>query len=62
MIRFDEDGDGKISREELGSLMRDLTSEADGLSEADLDQWLLELDLDGNGTLDYDEFSKVFDE
>ena len=49
----DGDGDGRISANELGSVMRSLGHHA---SERDLEQMMASADLDGDGKLDFAEF------
>ena len=53
---FDKDGDGLITTKELGIVMRCL-----GLNptEDEVQQLINELDLDGNGTVDFPEFSFI---
>nr|GMD18368.1 Calmodulin [Ipomoea batatas] len=50
---FDKDGDGCITRKELGTMMRSL---GENPSEADLQDMINEVDADGNGTIDFSEF------
>ena len=50
---FDKDRDGKITTKEVGTLMRNLGQNA---SEEELKQMIREVDLDGNGTIDFKEF------
>jgi len=50
---FDKNGDGAIDAKELGALMKKL-----GLTptDAELQDMINEIDYDGNGTIDFDEF------
>nr|GLL32140.1 calmodulin-like protein 2 isoform X2 [Ipomoea trifida] len=50
---FDKDGDGCITRKELGTMMRSL---GENPSEADLQDMINEVDADGDGTIDFSEF------
>ncbi|XP_012853869.1 PREDICTED: calmodulin-2/4-like [Erythranthe guttata] len=50
---FDKDGDGCINIEELGIVMRSLDQNP---SEKELRDMINEVDSDGNGTIDFDEF------
>ena len=50
---FDKDRDGKITTKEVGTLMRNLGQNP---SEEELKQMIREVDLDGNGTIDFKEF------
>ena len=50
---FDKDGDGRITAKELGTVMRSLGQNP---SEAELQDMVNEVDLDGNGTIEFDEF------
>lgn len=50
---FDPDGDGSITVEELGQVIRSLGQNP---SEADLQDMINEVDVDGNGDIDFDEF------
>ncbi|KAJ2188542.1 RAS1 protein, partial [Coemansia sp. RSA 521] len=50
---FDKDGNGSISAEELGVVMKSLGPTP---SEQDLVDMINEVDVDGNGTIDFDEF------
>ncbi|KAF1345104.1 putative calmodulin [Delphinella strobiligena] len=53
---FDKDGDGSISVEELGEVMRSL-----GLnpSNEDLQDIVAEIDVDNNGVIEFDEFFAI---
>ena len=50
---FDKDNNGKITTKELGTVMRNLGQNP---SEEELKQMIREVDLDGNGTIDFKEF------
>lgn len=50
---FDKNGDGTISTKELGMVMRTLGQNP---SEAELADLIAEIDQDGNGEIDFDEF------
>ncbi|OJJ59963.1 hypothetical protein ASPSYDRAFT_44365 [Aspergillus sydowii CBS 593.65] len=50
---FDKDGNGDISAEELGEVMRSLGQNP---TETELKDMVDELDLDRTGTIDFDEF------
>jgi len=50
---FDKDGDGVITTKELGTVMRSLGQNP---SEVELQDMINEVDQDGNGTLDFEEF------
>jgi len=52
----DTDGGGDISREELGELISTLGLKA---SQEELDRMIDEIDKDGDGTIDFDEFCSV---
>lgn len=49
----DKDGSGSIDKEELGSVMHELGKD---LSEEELSALMEQLDVDGNGDIDFDEF------
>ncbi|BFZ19131.1 hypothetical protein BsWGS_22170 [Bradybaena similaris] len=53
---FDKDGDGSISTEELGTVMRNLGQFP---SVDELNQMLQEIDIDGDGTFSFEEFVQV---
>jgi calmodulin len=50
---FDKDRNGKITSKELGTVMRGLGQNP---TEEELKQIIREVDLDGNGTIDFKEF------
>nr|CAD7196291.1 unnamed protein product [Timema douglasi] len=50
---FDKDGDGSITQEELGRVMRSLGQFARG---EELQQMVLEVDVDGDGNVSFEEF------
>jgi Ca2+-binding EF-hand superfamily protein len=50
---FDKDRDGKITTKELGTVMRNLGQNP---TEIELIEMINEVDLDGNGTIDFKEF------
>jgi calmodulin len=53
---FDRDGNGEITRKELGLVMR---SVGDNPSEAQLLELITEVDTDGSGTIDFSEFLQI---
>ena len=57
---FDENGDGTLSAEELHTFMKHM---GEPITDGDIGTFLKKVDLDGNGVIDYWEFSKfVMDE
>lgn len=50
---FDRDRDGKITSKELGTVMKNLGQNP---SETELEEMIKQVDLDGNGTIDFKEF------
>merc|ERR1711939_842822 len=50
---FDEDGEGTIGREELGQLLEAL---GENLTPPEVDEMMAEVDEDGSGQIDFDEF------
>ncbi|XP_069699009.1 calmodulin-like isoform X2 [Periplaneta americana] len=53
---FDKDGDGSITQEELGRVMRSLGQFA---REEELQQMLHEVDIDGDGNVSFEEFVEI---
>ena len=53
---FDADASGYITSDELRRILMDL---GEDVTEEEMDALILEADLDGNGRIDYDEFSKL---
>jgi len=54
--RFDKNGDGKLSLEELSSVLKNLNGDGSGLSDDECGELFSALDKDGNGKLTADEF------
>ncbi|EFJ17832.1 hypothetical protein SELMODRAFT_233632 [Selaginella moellendorffii] len=54
---FDENGDGKISCEELGNTMKKLGFE---MSRSELESMVVAVDNDGDGFVDFDEFLALY--
>ncbi|XP_073692640.1 calcium-binding protein 4 [Garra rufa] len=52
--QFDADGDGKISLDEMKEALKTLLGEK--LKKGELEEILKELDLNGDGTVDFEEF------
>ncbi|XP_067935771.1 calmodulin-like [Watersipora subatra] len=50
---FDKDGDGRITSKELGTVMKSLGQNP---TESELSDMINEVDTDGNGTIDFNEF------
>lgn len=53
---FDADGDGKITAKELGSVLKAMGQNP---SETELNDMISEVDIDGNGTIEYAEFQEL---
>ncbi|XP_031196976.1 calmodulin-like [Mastomys coucha] len=53
---LDKDGDGTITSKELGAVMRSLRKNP---TEAELQGMINEVDVDGNGTVDFPEFLRM---
>nr|KAF7396837.1 hypothetical protein H0235_016374 [Vespula pensylvanica] len=53
---FDKDGDGNITKEELGRVMRSLGQFARA---EELNTMLQEIDIDGDGTVSFEEFVEI---
>ena len=53
---FDKDGNGKISKEELKLVMKNL---GENLTDAEISEMILEADDNGDGAVDYEEFVKM---
>ena len=53
---YDKDGQGFITNEVLKEILREIDS---SLTEDDLDNIIEEVDEDGSGTMDFDEFQEM---
>ena len=53
---FDKDGDGKITAKELGTVMRSFGTNP---TEPELQEMIDEVDVDGNGTIEFSEFLAI---
>ena len=53
---FDKDGNGLISFEELGHVMKNL---GENLTDSEIGEMMNEADSDGDGQINYDEFVKM---
>ena len=53
---FDKDGGGTISNSELGTVMRTLGQNP---TETEIEAMIREVDIDGNGEIDFDEFCRL---
>ncbi|KAK0609033.1 Calmodulin [Lasiodiplodia hormozganensis] len=54
---FDRDGSGTINSSELRHVMKAI---GENLTDAEIDDLIKEADVDGNGTIDYEEFARFF--
>ena len=57
---LDKDDDGKISTEELGTLLRSMRGKL-SLTEFDINRAVMEADKDGDGTVDVTELNTIID-
>ena len=55
---FDRDGDGTINTKELGVVMRSLGQDP---SEEELERMIADVDADGSGEIEFDEFKELMD-
>ena len=53
---FDKDGSGKVSKSELKKALKELNEK---ISKTELKRMIKEADVDGDGEIDFDEFSKI---
>ncbi|XP_064601551.1 calmodulin-A-like isoform X2 [Liolophura sinensis] len=53
---FDRDGDGRITAKELGTVLRSLGQNP---TEGELRDMINDVDIDGNGTIEFDEFLRM---
>ena len=56
--RIDKDGSGSLEREEIALMSLELGKP---LSEPELDEAMAEMDADGSGEVDFDEFERWFE-
>lgn len=56
---LDSDGSGAISREELKVILQSFAAAGEPIEEEQIDELINEADLDGDGQVSYDEFTKV---
>jgi len=57
---FDKDGDGSITKQELKELIQDGEADIEKMN-AQIEQIMAECDLDGDGTINFDEFVKMME-
>lgn len=53
---FDKDGDGQITSKEIMAVMKNLGQDP---SEEELEEMVREVDVDGNGIVEFDEFLQL---
>ena len=56
---IDMDGSGGIGRAELKTLLQSFARAGEAIDEAEIDYMIGEADVDGDGSISYDEFAKV---